>query len=156
MKYLLAASMITLSTAAMAEDTWTITTSEGLEFTQDMDRAKNRYAMEDMWEFSGQKFMARVAPDFDDGMNETTEFGTNNTIFTLPLEINGQVTQVGCDPAEDPVGTATITELTDDTISGTFEIEIVSCEDYMTAEPIEYDGLPFTISGEFSVERKEL
>ncbi len=154
MKLFLTASLITLTTSAMAQDIWTITTSEGLEFTHEMDRAKNRYAMVDMWEFSGQDFLVRIAPDFDDGMTETTDFGANNTIVTLPLEINGQVTQVGCDPADEPVGTATITELTDETISGAFEIEIVSCEDYMTAEPVVYEGLPFTISGVFSVALK--
>ncbi len=142
------------ATPALAQDSWTITTPEGGPYTEASDRAKNRYATDELWEFSARDFLVRLNPGFEDGTNETAEFRSNNTIFTLPLTIDGNTVRVACDTDPEAPGTAIRTELTDERVSGRFEMNITSCSDYATGAPLEYEGLPFQITGEFSVELK--
>ena len=86
----------------------------------------------------------------ESGPGETTEFGGNNTMIQLYVDMEGERKRVGCDPADPEQGTFQRTELTDTQVSGEFTLEFVSCDDYFSAEPVDVPGLPFTVTGSFT------
>jgi len=141
--------------SAAAQDVWSVVTPEG-EVTQDSPAARVGYARSALWEFRAGGFVVRLQPSFADGADETIDFVFNNTLASMQLTVDGRSLNADCRPADPPVGRAERLMMTDSQISGRFELEIVRCEEYVTSSvDVAYDGLPFTITGEFTLERKE-
>lgn len=147
-----------VASAAMAEDTFTITASNGISFDQDTKYAKVKWATDDAWAFdAGFSLIFRIQGfRFNDGpIAETQELINNNTGFSFKTKINGESVAISCRGTEDDlVGWVKRTELTETRVSGSFEVQLVRCIDGNTTKPIEYEHLPIIVEGVFSVDRK--
>lgn len=138
-------------------DVFTITTSSGIELTQDSKRAKVFSASEDLWDFRSSGLELRIAASKlsdDDPVSETKVFGERNTIMFLYTEVKGKPTRISCRAGDEPKGWVKRTTLTETHVSGSFQVDMTSCRNFYTSEDVPWDALPIRVEGEFSVERK--
>lgn len=147
-----AASSESSASTSDVEGEFTVEVSNGTGFGHESERASIEVATDNMIGLKASGWHVRVhARELpESGPGETTEFGRNNTIMSLYVDIDGERKRVGCDPADPEQGTFTRTELTDTHVSGSFTLEFVSCDDYYSAESVDVPGLPFTVTGSFS------
>lgn len=138
--------------ASDVEGEFTVEVSNGTGFSHESERAGVEVATDNMIGLKATNWHIRVSARElpESGPGETTEFGGNNTMISMYVDIDGERKRVGCDPADPEQGTFKRTELTDTHISGEFRLEFVSCDDYYSAEPVTVPGLPFTVTGSFS------
>jgi len=147
-----------LANTAQAEDQFSIQLSNGMAFDQMTPKARVKYATEDFWRFSAQDFdisiMARI--DFEAPPETSSdEINRRNTFAHLVIPHLGVKRRVGCDPTDPPTGVVNRTELTEEKVEGTFQLEIVECKDFYSGEVLELDFLPLSIEGTFSLDRTE-
>jgi len=125
--------------------------SFGSGFDSSSDRARIGWAYPDIVDLRARGWRLSVAANGlpDDGAGETVDLNRNNTRYTMTLKENGSSRRVNCLP-DDPVqGLFERSELTENSISGRFEVTFVQCED-RAGKPTDVDGLPIIVSGEFS------
>lgn len=148
--------MLVSTAAAMAEDTFSITASNGIYFDQDTARARVKWAEPESWSFTSGKLTMRVQGFRlgDAPVAETDELISNNTGFSFTAEVDGEPKALSCKLGADEVGTVKRTELTETRVAGSFRVELERCLDAYTAEPIDYPDLPIVVEGVFSVDRK--
>jgi len=132
--------------------TFELNVSNGMRFNHESPKAKVHSATNKIVSFKATDWYFRIhgLGLEEEGVSETERLGKNNTILSMKVEINAKKVKVGCDPAKNPKGSFKRTELTNDTISGEFEVEFVSCDDYMTGKPVDYPKEPFTVTGRFN------
>jgi len=125
--------------------------SDGSGFSEASERASIEAATDSMFGFRAGGWHLRVDARGmpDTGSAETTEFGANNTMLTMYVDVGSERKRVGCDPADPETGSFERTHLTETHVSGEFTLEFVTCEDYFSAESVEVPGLPFTVTGSF-------
>ncbi len=145
-----------LSSASFAEDKFSFVASNGVSFDQDSRSARVKWAQEDNWSFRtfNVQFNLQGRRFGDDAVADTDQFVPNNTSFSFQVASGDSKTQVSCRLGDDPKGWIKRTALTDELVAATFEITFDYCIDGNTAARLEYDQLPLTVEGSFSVERK--
>ena len=147
----------TVSPVSAAEDFFTISTSNGLELTQNSKRAKIFSANEDMWDFRSSGLELRISArklSEENPISETNVFGTANTILFFYTDVSGKRTRISCHGGDEPEGWVKRTALTETHVSASFQVDMTSCRNFYTSEDIPLDGLPIRVKGKFSVKRK--
>lgn len=146
------------SSSSKIEGQFSIQVSNGSGFSDESDRAEIEVATDSMFGFRARGWHLRVNPRGlpDTGAAETTEFGGNNTTLSMYVEVDGERKRVGCDPADQEVGSFKRHEFTDTEVSGEFTLEFVRCDDYFSGQNVAVPGLPLTVSGSFEgIQRSE-
>ena len=149
---------ICLANSALAEDRFSIQLSNGLAFDETAPKARVKYATEDFWRFSGRDFdisiMARI--DFEAPPETSSEeLNRRNTFVHMVIPHLGVKRRIGCDPTDPPMGLVNRTGLTEKKVEGSFQLEIVKCNDFYSGEALDLDFLPVKIEGTFSLSRTE-
>ncbi len=120
-------------------------------FDSSSERARIGWVYPDIVDVRARGWRLSVAANRlpDEGVVETDDLNRNNTRYTMTIDEAGSSRRVNCLP-DDPVqGRFERTAMSETTMSGRFQVTIVLCEDAM-GQPTEVDGLPITVSGEFS------
>ncbi|MEM7439345.1 MAG: hypothetical protein AAF393_07085 [Pseudomonadota bacterium] len=147
----------------MSADVFSFVASNGVELNQDMKRAKVKWATDDTWHFTNASFIlspgnVRVRVQGfrlgDAPVATTSEFVHNNTGLTFVAKINSESRALNCSADEDAPVSIKRTELTEGRVGGEISLTLNRCFDANTTEPINYDQLPITLEGRFSVKRK--
>ncbi|MEP3277838.1 MAG: hypothetical protein ABJN26_17975 [Stappiaceae bacterium] len=141
---------------AVAEDSYTITTSNGFEMTPQSKRAKIYMAGEKLLDFRNAEVEVRIeARKLGDApTGETSSFGDRNTLMLFYANVEGKRTRISCNGGEEPQGWVKRTALTDTEVTGTFQVDMTSCKKSLSGENFTPDGLPIRIEGKFSVQRQ--
>jgi len=145
---------VTPSAGAAASDfdgQFLVTDDLGGEFSHQSPRPRARFVGDSTVDVSAGRHQIRVSVDGlpETGAGRTTDFNRNNTMYTTRIEVDGQSVWVGCDPADVVQGWFERTELTEATISGEFEFEVIRCGDYFSDEEVAVPQLPFRVRASF-------
>ena len=141
---------------ASGNNSFTIKASNGIEISHGTKGAKVNWATQDSWSFStgfvvGERMRLEAWRLGDEAQAQTKEVVRSNTGLSFSIPSDGKKTTISCQPAEGPVGIIERTALSSSHVSGKFKIELVSCVDSI-GDPIEYNELPITVEGTFSVD----
>ena len=130
---------------------FTVTDTRGHSFDSDSPRARINFVVDDLIDVGADGQQVRAAANGlpETGPGRTTELNQSNVMYTAKVMIDGKMTRVGCDPDNPVNGWFERTELTDTTISGAYEFEVVRCGDYYSDAEIDVTDLPFTVRVEF-------
>lgn len=151
----------TIAMPVSAEGVVSITASNGFELTQDTDRFDVYYAGDEGWDFrGGYGLWFRIHSGRMDEAPEarSDELDGRNTLIGFYTEIDGKRTLIACrgPEGEDPVGWIERSALTDTEVAGSFEATFTRCFSFYEGTLVEYEHLPITATGTFSVELKSL
>lgn len=134
--------------------TFQATTSHGMSWDQSMPKAKARDARPDYVQVKATDFAFRIMANkiADEGAATSTDINFNNSFLHFKTEVGGKKMMIGCKPDQEaPKGKFERTKLDDTTVEGKFELELTQCSNWESGEAVEYDGVPFTVTGSFSV-----
>ncbi|AKS43236.1 hypothetical protein [Wenzhouxiangella marina] len=130
---------------------FTVSDTLGGGFDSSSPRARARFVSGDLIELRGGNHMVRaqVSGMPDSGPGESTDFIRNNTMYSTEIEIDGQMLRVGCRPGDPIEGRFQRSAFSDSHMSGELEFVLVSCDNFVSGEPVEVPGLPMTVSASF-------
>ena len=158
LRHLIVIWTVCAATAAAAEDRFSVTLSSGLQITEATEKAKVRYAEQNLWEFKSPELTLRFSVRHKDGtsISGPKDFIHNNTLLIVDATVEGKNQKVGCKTNDAQANRVERSTLTPSRVGGTFEIAFDTCTDYYSAAPVEIvDQLPFVVKGTFDLARTD-
>lgn len=153
MRFLTTILMI-LTTPALAQDaafSWTVTNADGVELanvTEATARARVDWAEPHAWAMTAGDNRLSIAFRLEEPTGTVDEVNRNNTHVRFVNPATGHDIRVRCTiPDRDETATLTRTTLDDTRVAGEFEVVLTQCIESEMANPIEVQGLPYTLRG---------
>ncbi len=128
--------------------------ADGLfEYDDTGKRVKLKNFQNRLWEFKSDSYQLRISGRFDDekiGVEQKSlDLIHNNVYLSFPFKNGTGQVAVSCKAAQEPKGQILRTVHDNKSSSGSFSIELVSCSNKYSSEPVNGIQTPFTIKGQF-------
>ncbi len=139
---------------ALAQDaqfSWSLTNADGVELanvTEAAPRARVDWAQPHAWAMTAGNDRLSIAFRLEEPTGEVDELNRNNTSVRFLNPVSGHEIRVRCTvPERDQIAVLTRTVLDDSRVAGEFEVQLTHCIESEMANPIEVEGLPYTLTG---------